>query len=55
MEFHPLNKKWNNCMSQSLVETYGGDTARDKVQGRMSGPKFQIGGLEFRTGGPEQS
>jgi hypothetical protein len=31
MEFHPLNRKWDNHMCQSLVETYDGDTARDKV------------------------
>jgi hypothetical protein len=31
MEFHPLNRKWDNHVCQFLVETYGGDTARDKV------------------------
>jgi hypothetical protein len=46
MEFHPLDRKWDNHMCQSLVETYGGDTARNIVQGRESGPEFWIGVLE---------
>jgi hypothetical protein len=46
MEFCPLDRKWNNCTYQSLVETWSGDTAKDTVQGRNSGLEFQIGVLE---------
>jgi hypothetical protein len=47
MEFHPLDRKWDNCMCQSLVETYSGDTAKDTLRGRKSGPEFRIGVLEW--------